>query len=393
MVMEPVSRSMKIPFHKVHTGDEEINAVTEVIKNGWLTMGPKTFAFERAFSDYTGARNSIAVNSCTAALHLSLVAAGVCAGDEVIIPAMTFVATAEVLAYIGAIPVLCDVKKSDVTIDPDKIISCITPRTKAVIPVHYGGSVCDMDSIFHIAQKHNLTIIEDAAHALPSYYKNRMVGTIGHYTCFSFYATKTLSTGEGGMITTDDDYAAERIRILRLHGISREAWNRYAEGGQWAYDVLETGYKYNMTDTQAALGSVQLQKQDKLCEKRENIAAKYDYVFHASSYFLPYKVPDYVRSAHHLYILRLAEDSGLDRDMFINELRNAGIGTSVHYIPLYRFTAFSGYNLSPADFPVSEWIFKRSLSLPIFPDMTDDEIEYVAATAVQTAEKLSGSRI
>lgn len=379
---------MKIPFHKAELGNEEINAASEVIKSGWLTMGEKTFEFEREFCKYTGVSNSIAVNSCTAALHLALKAADIKSGDEVIIPAITFIATWEVITYFGAVPVLCDVSKDSFLIDPSDIEKKITPKTKAVIPVHYGGESCDMDSIMEIARNHNLLVIEDAAHAFPTLYKGRMVGTIGDITCFSFYATKTLTTGEGGMVTTENSDWADRMRRLRLHGITKDAWNRYSEKGSWEYDVSEAGYKYNITDIASAIGVEQLKKCDEMNLARRKIAFKYNSAFSKSALLDLWKVRDETECAWHLYPVKLRSGAlKIDRNEFIVELKNRGIGTSVHYIPMYRFTVFKDSGYTEKDFPGCEDIFPREVSLPIFPGMTDAETDYVIENVLEVLDR------
>lgn len=378
---------MKIPFHKAELSSEEINAASEVIRSGWLTMGEKTFEFEREFSEYTGASNPIAVNSCTAALHLALKAAGIKAGDEVIIPAMTFIATWEVITYSGAVPVLCDVLKENFLIDPAEIEKKITPKTKAIIPVHYGGEACDMDKIMDIARKHKLIVIEDAAHALPTQYKGRMVGTIGGITCFSFYATKTLTTGEGGMITTANTDWADRMRRLRLHGITKDAWNRYSDKGSWEYDVSEAGYKYNITDIASAIGVEQLKKSDEMNLSRRKIALKYNNAFSKSGLLDLWQVRDDAECAWHLYPVKLKTDAvSISRNDFIIELKNRGIGTSVHYIPMYRFSVFKDSVYSINDFPGCEDIFSRQVSLPIFPGMSSAEVDYVIENVLDVLE-------
>ncbi len=369
---------MKIPFHRAYISDDEINAVSEVLRSGWLTMGEKTFEFERNFSAYTGAKNSIAVNSCTAALHLALKVAGINPGDEVIIPAMTFIATWEIITYLGAIPVLADVNRDSFTIDPSDVERKITGRTRAIIPVHYGGECCDMDNIMGIARKLGLHVIEDAAHSLPTYYKGKMVGTIGDLTCFSFYATKTITTGEGGMITTSDDDWAERITRLRLHGITKDAWNRYSDKGSWQYDVSEPGYKYNITDIASAIGIEQLKKCDELNSLRHEIAAKYNNAFSGSELIQTWGVRDFNECAWHLFPVRINTAAlSINRDEFIVKLKDAGISTSVHYIPLYRFSCFRDSGFTEKDFPACEDIFAREVSLPIYPGMTEAETDYV----------------
>lgn len=379
---------MKIPFHKALLGEEEVNAASEVIRSGWLTMGEKTFEFERNFSEYTGASDSIAVNSCTAALHLALKAAGIGQGDEVIIPAMTFIATWEIIRYFNAVPVLCDIDKDSFVISAAEIEKKITEKTRAIIPVHYGGESCDMDAIMEIAGRNKLTVIEDAAHALPTMYKSKMIGTIGDITCFSFYATKTLTTGEGGMITTGNIGFADRIRRLRLHGITKDAWNRYSDKGSWEYDVSEPGYKYNITDIASAIGIEQLKRCDLMNLMRRDIARKYNSAFSKTGLLDLWDVRDEDECAWHLYPVRLKTDLlKIDRNDFINELKTAGIGTSVHYIPMYRFSAFKNSGYTVSDFPHCEDMFAREVSLPIWPGMSKAETDYVIDAVTGILEK------
>jgi perosamine synthetase len=379
---------MKIPFHKTYLGDEEVNAASDVIRSGWLTMGEKTFEFEKNFSAYIGASDSIAVNSCTAALHLALKAAGVGPGDEVIIPAMTFIATWEIIRYFDAVPVLCDIERDSFLISTAEIEKKITPRTKAIIPVHFGGESCDMDVIMSIARKYKLVVIEDAAHALPTLYKGKLIGTIGDITCFSFYATKTLTTGEGGMITTADKCFADRMRRLRLHGITKDAWNRYSDKGSWEYDVAEPGYKYNITDIASAIGIEQLKRCDSMNFMRREIARKYNSAFSKTGFLDLWHVRDEEECAWHLYPVRLKTDVlKISRNHFINELKAADIGTSVHYIPMYRFSAFNNSGYVPADFQNCEDMFAREVSLPVWPGMSEAETDYVIETVTGILEK------
>jgi len=379
---------MKIPFHKALLGEGEVNAAADVIRSGWLTMGEKTFEFEKNFSAYTGSPDSIAVNSCTAALHLALKAAGIGPGDEVIIPAMTFIATWEVIRYFDAVPVLCDIEKESFLISAAEIEKKITPRTKAIIPVHYGGEACDMDAITDLAARYKLVIIEDAAHALPTLYKGKMIGTIGDITCFSFYATKTLTTGEGGMITTADKGFADRIRRLRLHGITKDAWNRYSDKGSWEYDVSEPGYKYNITDIASAIGIEQLKRCDSMNLMRRKIAEKYNSAFSKTGVLELWGVRDRGECAWHLYPVRLKTGAlKISRNGFIDEMKAAGIGTSVHYIPMYRFSAFKNTGYLPADFPGCEDMFAREVSLPIWPGMSDAESDYIIETVIKILER------
>jgi dTDP-4-amino-4,6-dideoxygalactose transaminase len=374
---------MKIPFHKPYITDDEIAAVTDTLKSGWTTMGHRTVEFETRLREYLGAREAVAVNSCTAAMHLALVAMGVGPGDEVIMPALNFASAAEVSRYLGAVPVFADVDPATHLLDVADLERRITERTRVIVPVHYAGVPCDMDSIMEIARERVIRVLEDAAHALPAWYRGKIVGAIGDITCFSFYVTKTLSTGEGGMAVTGNPEWAERMRLLRLHGISRDAWKRYLEGGSWRYDVIEPGYKYNTTDIASALGLAQLSKLEMMLDLRKGIAGKYTAAFSGREELVPYRVPEDRVSAWHLYPLRLnLEALSISRDRFIDELSGRGIGTSVHFIPLYRFTAYRGMSAGPEDYPGSERAFGRSISLPIYPSMTDTETEYVIQSCI-----------
>ncbi len=369
---------MQIPFHRPYITEDEVNAAAESIRKGWLTMGEKTFDFEEQFKLYTGSAEAVAVNSCTAALHLAFLCIDLQKGDEVIMPAMTFVATAEVVRYFDAVPVLVDVEKDSHLIDVSKIEEKITEKTRVIVPVHFAGQPADMNEIMSIARKYNLFVIEDAAHSLPASYYNRVIGSIGDMTCFSFYATKTLTTGEGGMVTTNNTEWAEKMRILRLHGISKDAWKRYSGEGSWEYDVTEAGFKYNTTDINSAMGIEQLKKLDFMLEKRKCIAEKYDQAFKDNDALIMYKIKENRESAWHLYPLKLNLDIlSITRNQFIEELKERGISTSVHFIPLYRFSYYRDMGLPAEDYPASEWIFDRVVSLPIFPGMGDDEISYV----------------
>ncbi len=368
-----------IPFHRPYITEDEISEVLDSLSSGWLTMGQKTIAFEMKYGEYIGAKNAVSMNSCTACLHLALKAVNIQRGDEVIVPAITFAATAEVVTYFNATPVFVDVEEGTHNIDVSKIEEKITKRTRAIIPVHYAGQPCDMDEILDIARKYNLFVIEDAAHAVPAWYKKRKVGTIGDITCFSFYATKSLTTGEGGMATTENDEWADRMSVLRLHGISKDAWKRYTDQGSWYYEVAEPGYKYNMTDIQAGLGLAQLKKIDWMWHRREEIARKYTEAFQSMDEIIPPRVKPDRKSAWHLYVIKVNPGAlNLDRKQFMEELKERGIGSSVHFIPLYRHPYYRDtFRYTPQGFPVSESIYERIISLPIYPGMTDGDIERV----------------
>jgi perosamine synthetase len=376
-----------IPFHRASLGEEEVEAVADVIRSGWLTMGAKTLEFEKSFASYVGAKNAIAVSSGTAALHLALDAIGLKKDDEVLLPTTTFTATAETVTYVGARPVLVDIRPDTMNLDPRDAARRVTQKTRAIIPVHFGGQPCDMDEIHALAAHHHLHVIEDAAHALPSEYRGKRVGQISEFTAFSFYATKTLTTGEGGMITTDNDDCAARMRMMRLHGISGDAWKRYGKNGTWYYDVVEAGFKYNPTDLQSALGLTQLAKCDALNDTRRRIAERYTAAFKEVSALEPPTVKCDRRTSWHLYVLRLRlEQLRIDRDAFIQELKKRGICTSVHFIPLHFHAYYQrAYGYRKGEFPVAEAEFERCLSLPIYPGMSDGDVDLVIDNVTEIA--------
>jgi dTDP-4-amino-4,6-dideoxygalactose transaminase len=382
-------RKFQIPFHRPSLGEDEVGAVADVVRSGWLTTGSKCFEFEEKFAHKIEIKHALAVSSCTAALHLALEALGIGAGDEVLLPTLTFAATAEVVAYLRAKPVLVDSESSFLQIDIRDAEKKITPRTRAIIPVHFAGACADMSSITELATAHKLHIVEDAAHAFPASYQGRMVGTISPITAFSFYATKTITTGEGGMVVTNSDELASRMRTMRLHGMSRDAWKRYAAGGTWRYELLDAGFKYNLTDLQAALGIVQLAKAEVLRDKREAVADRYtERLAGSDALTLPSAPVDQVH-AWHLYVIRLnTEVIQAKRDQIIDELREVGIGTAVHFIPLHYHPYYqSRWNYRIGDFPIAEHYFERCISLPLFPDMTADEIDYVVEQLQRLTEK------
>ncbi|MCS6926172.1 MAG: DegT/DnrJ/EryC1/StrS family aminotransferase [Candidatus Binatia bacterium] len=376
-------RNHFLPFHVPTIGEEEVQEVVATLRSGWLTTGPRVKQFEQEFAHYIGCQQAVAVNSGTAALHLALEAVGIAEGDEVLLPTMTFTATAEVVTYLKARPVLLDCQPDTLNLDPEQIERALTPKTRAIIPVHMGGRPCEMDRILDIARHYRLKVIEDAAHALPARYCDRMVGTIGDITCFSFYATKTITTGEGGMATTDNPEWAERMRIMSLHGISKDAWKRYTAEGSWYYEVLFPGYKYNLTDLAAAIGIHQLRK----CEHFWNVRQRYAALYHeglqdVAELTLPPLPPAGQQHAWHLYIVQLhVEQLRITRNQFITLLKERQIGTSVHFIPLhlhpyYRDTL--GYRA--ADFPQASAAFERIVSLPLYPQMTEADVTYVIDT-------------
>jgi dTDP-4-amino-4,6-dideoxygalactose transaminase len=376
---ETAVRADPLPFCVPDIEQAEIDEVVDTLKSGWITTGPKTKLFERNFAEYIGAKHAIAVNSCTGGLHVALAAAGIGPGDEVIVPTMTFCATANVVVHVAATPVIVDVEPDTLNIDPVRIEAAITPRTKAIIPVHLYGHPCEMDRIREIAERHKLLVIEDAAHAVGSEWRGQRIGTLGQATVFSFYATKNLTTAEGGMITTDDDDYAEQLGVWVLHGMTRDAWKRYTSEGNWYYEVVLPGFKYNLTDIQAALGLHQLARLDSMMQRREVIAARYDAAFgELLELELPACRAD-VRHAWHLYPIRLRPDYlQIDRAHFIEALKDEGISTSVHFIPLHRHPYYRDrFSLHPSDFPVADMAYQNIISLPIYTRMTDQDVDDV----------------
>ncbi|WP_447968794.1 DegT/DnrJ/EryC1/StrS family aminotransferase [Nitrospira sp. M1] len=368
-----------LPFHVPDIGEEEIAAVVETLRSGWLTTGSKVKQFEAEFAQRLGARNAVAVNSCTAALHLALEAIGLSEGDEVLVPTMTFAATAEVVHYFNAIPVLVDCREDNLNLDVGQIEKAITTKTKAIIPVHFAGHPCAMDQILEIARVHHLHVIEDAAHALPASYQGKMIGTLGDITCFSFYATKTMTTGEGGMATTENPEWAHRMRMLSLHGISQDAWQRYTPGGSWYYEICHPGFKYNLTDIAASLGIPQLQKCDDFKASRQHIAMRYNEAFRQLPEIRTPHVTDNIDHAWHLYVIQLhVEQLRIGRNEFIDQLKKHGIGASVHFIPLHLHPYYRNtFTYSPEDFPLATAVFDRIVSLPIYSKMSEDDIQNV----------------
>lgn len=369
-------RDTFLPFHKASIGEQEINEVIDSLKSGWITTGPKTKRFEEKFSARVGAKYAVAVNSCTAAMHLALAAIGIQEGDEVIVPVMTFTATAEVVAYFKAVPVFVDCDPDTLLIDIADLEKKITPKTKAIIPVHYAGQACDIDEIAAIAKKHSLKVIWDAAHSFPTVYKGKNVGLFPDIVCFSFYATKTLATGEGGMAVTDNKEFADRMRILSLHGMNRDAWNRYSKEGSWYYEIVAPGYKYNLTDIASSLGLVQLERADELLEKRKIIAQRYLEAFKECRGISTLAKMSYGESSWHLFVIKLdLEMLSIGRGQFIEELKIRNIGSSVHFIPLHLHPYWKEtYSLKESDFPAAAAAYQQIVSLPIFPDMSENDI-------------------
>jgi len=357
----------------------EINEVVDTLSSGWLGTGPKVAKFEEMFRQYIGADHALAVSSCTAGLHLSMLAAGVGPGDEVITSPMTFVATVNAIIHSGAKPVLIDCERETALIDPQRIEDAVTPRTRAIVPVHMYGRPCNMAAIMDIAERRNLIVIEDAAHAIESVYKGDKVGNISHLTCFSFYVTKNVVTGEGGMVTTNNPDFADKIKVYGLHGLSKDAWKRFSDDGYKHYEVVYPGFKYNMMDIQAAIGLHQLPRINKWLERRNEIWQYYNEAFAGLPVTLPAPdEPDMVH-ARHLYTLLIDQGRcGITRDQFMQQLHQHNIGTGVHYVgvhlhPYYR----QRFGHSPEDFPNATWISERTVSIPLSPKLVDSDIENV----------------
>jgi len=381
------TRTTFLPFSPPSISEEEIAAVVDTLRSDWITTGPKTHQFEQDFGAYIGSQSSLALNSCTGGLHIALAALGIGPGDEVITTPTTFICSANVIEHVGATPVLADVEADTLTIDPARVEAAITPRTKAIMPVHFAGHPAEMDALLALARKHKLAIIEDAAHSLPSSYRGRRIGTIGDYTAFSFYATKNMTTAEGGMLTGTPE-RIDQARLWSLHGMSRDAWKRYGAEGSWYYEVVLPGFKYNMTDIQAALGLVQLGRLEGFQARRRQIVAQYNAAFaNCDALQLPAERP-YVEHAWHLYVLRLNLDMlTINRAQFIDALKARNIGTSVHFIPVHLHPYYRDrYGWTPDQFPVAYEQYQRSLSLPLHPRLSDEEQADVIAAVLETVE-------
>ncbi|MGD9931849.1 MAG: DegT/DnrJ/EryC1/StrS family aminotransferase [Mangrovibacterium sp.] len=378
---------MKIPFSKVPMAGNELNYVNEVLESGWLTTSTKALQFERLFAEYLGVRYACAVNSCTAALHLAVEAVGVKAGDKVIIPTMTFTATADVVRYLGADPVFTDVDYGTCLLSPEILQSALDKNgnVRAVMPVHYGGQAAslttpDGNGIVDICRSRQIRVVEDAAHAFPTKFQGRFVGSFGDVTCFSFYANKTITTGEGGMLVTNDEAIYNRVKTMRLHGIDHDVWDRYTNGKtSWEYDIVAPGYKYNMPDINAAVGLAQLEKADYFREQRQRCALYYlNELQNLSMVDLPLCVGPVENHAWHLFPIIIKPDAAVSRNEFIHRMGQHGIGTSVHYKPLHRMSYYRDtYQLNEKDFPNAERIWQGIVSLPIYPDLADAELKYI----------------
>src|SRR5213083_2446483 len=381
-------RSEFLPFSRPVFGEEEIHEVVDTLRSSWITTGPKTGRFESEFAAYLQAPGALALNSCTAALHTALVTLGIGAGDEVITTPMTFSASVNVIEHVGARPVLVDVEPDTLNIDAGQVEAAITPRTRAILAVHYAGHPVDLDALRALASAHRLALVEDAAHALPARYKGRLIGGGYNAVAFSFYATKNLTTAEGGMLTGDPEFLA-RARMVSLHGMSREASTRYQQGGSWFYEVMLPGFKYNMTDIQAALGIWQLRKLARHQERRRAVVAQYDNAFGDDPALeLPVTRPE-VEHAWHLYVLRLRpEVLRIDRGRFIRELADRNIGSSVHFIPVHLHPYYRDrYAYAAERFPVAYENYQRMLSLPLNPRLTDHDVADVIEAVLDVARR------
>lgn len=391
--MSFINRESFLPFCLPDITDAEISEVLNTLKSGWLAKGPRTIEFEQSFAEFVSAKYAIGMNSCTAALHIALIAAGIGPGDEVITTPMTFAASVNTIIHTGATPVLVDIDPVTGCIDPNEIVKKINRKTKAIVPVHYSGQACDLDSIYEIADNNKLFVSEDAAHAIYTRYKGKLIGSNPKGTVsFSFYATKNICTGEGGMLVTNNKQIADRARMLVTHGMSKNAWNRYAKDGTWSYDIVEPGFKYNMFDLQAALGIIQLSRLESMQKRRERIAAIYNEAFqHIPALEIPKNSSYTTTHAWHLYILQLVlENLEIGRDQFIVELSKRNVGTSVHFIPVHLMSAYSRrFKYSRGDLPNTEKYFKKIISLPLYPVMSMGDTNYVINAVMDIVNKYS----
>lgn len=369
-------RSNFLVFGSPLIGEDEINEVVDSMRSAWLGTGPKTACFENDFAEYIGVKKALAVNSCTAALHLSFLAAGLKPGDEVITTPLTFCATVNAIIHAGATPVLADVNLDTMNIDPNQIEKRITSRTKAIVPVHFGGRSCEMDEILGLARSKELLIIEDCAHAIETTYKGRHAGTIGDFGCFSFYATKNIVTGEGGMVVCNNEEYQKRVKTLSLHGMSHDAWSRFSDAGYKHYSIVEAGFKYNMMDIQAAIGIHQLKRVNEFWERRRQIWSTYNHHFSQLPIEIPLDPAADTRHGYHLYTIMIDEaKTGISRDEFLTRMQTKKIGVGVHYLslpehPYYQET----FGWSPEDFPAAARIGRQTVSLPLSPKLSDEDV-------------------
>jgi dTDP-4-amino-4,6-dideoxygalactose transaminase len=387
-----------IPYCEHGITKDEIKEVIDTLNSSWLTKGPKTIQFEQAFSEYIGCKYTVALNSCTAAMHLALCAFDIKPGHEIITTPMTFCATAEVVEYLGAKPVFVDIDPASFNIDTELIEREITSKTRAILPVHYGGIPCDLQTIYDLAAEYGLDVLEDAAHAAGTMYQNRKIGSFRYPAAFSFYPTKNMTTGEGGALTTNDSELAENLRILSLHGISKDSWKRYSSQGNWYYEVTHLGFKYNFTDIQAALGLHQLKKLDEFNSIREKYARLYyDEIKLIPEIQMPQWYTTYfnklsfedIKNSWHLFVIMLDERYlKIGRNQFIEELKSRGIGTSVHFIPLHLHPYYTQkYGFKRGDFPVAESVYDRVISLPLYPKLHEQHLYNIIDNIRQVVKK------
>ncbi len=379
-----------IVFGAPQIEEEEIQEVVACLRSGWIGTGPRVHKFEQAFAEYRGAKHVSAVNSCTAALHLSLLAAGIGPGDEVITTAMTFCASVNAIIHAGATPVLADCDRETLCLDPADVTRRLTPRTRAILPVHFAGQACDMDALMEIARTRGLKVIEDCAHAIETTYRGTPVGTFGDFGCFSFYVTKNVTTGEGGVVVARGAEDAERVRVLALHGMSKDAWKRFSDSGYKHYDVVSSGFKYNLTDLAAAIGLHQLARVERNWERRRVVWRRYQEAFARLPIGRPAEAPAHVRHGYHLYTILVDEGrSGIGRDAFLDAMTARGVGVGVHYrsIPSHTFYR-ERYGWKPEDYPNSRAVGDATVSLPLSARLTDAEVERV----IEAVREVVGSR-
>ncbi len=381
MNMRDESRDDFLIFGSPLIEEEEIEEVVQSLRCGWIGTGPKVHRLEEMFGEYKGVAHAMALNSCTAALHLSMVVLGISPGDEVIVPAMTFAATANAVIHAGGVPVFVDCLKDTMNIDPEDLEAKITSRTKAAIIVHFAGRPCQMDTIMDICRRRRIKLVEDCAHAIEAEFAGRKTGTFGDIGCFSFYVTKNIITGEGGMAITNNDEYADKIKVMALHGMSKDAWKRFSDDGYKHYQVVYPGFKYNMMDIQAALGIHQLPRVERYWQRREQIWQRYMEAFADLPAFLPAPVPETMKHSFHLFTLLLDIDRlTIDRDGFLEEMTRRKLGVGVHYLALHLHPYYQqAYGCKPGDFPNAEWISHRTVSLPLSPKLTDQEVERVVS--------------
>jgi len=383
-----LARDDFLPFSPPCLGEEEVAEVADCLRSGWITTGPRTARFENEFADYIGAPGALGLNSCTAGLHTALAVLEIGAGDEVIAPTMTFASTVNVIEHVGAKPILVDVERDTMNLDPEKVAAAVGPRTRAVMAVHLGGHPADLDPLRSLAAEHDLTLIEDAAHALPASYRGTRIGSGSNPTSFSFYATKNLTTGEGGMLTGTPEFL-DKARVLSRHGMSGDAWRRDRQERSWSYAVVRPGFKYNMTDIQAAIGLRQLEKLDDMQQRRREVVVAYDEAFGDNDALeIPTRRPE-VEHAWHLYAVRIVPEAlKIDRDRFIAELEARRIGTSVHFIPVHIQPYYRDrYGLSPRDLPVALAQWKRLISLPLHPGLAAGDVADVIDAVTDTIDR------